>query len=245
MSEDGPLLARLPATALATLADLRRERGLSVEVAGDRAWLLVEGPPESLLHRLMAISGVALFEARDGAWFPRGGRLPASEVTFDRQAARPLSRAVLPAPIEPVPPPEGRPAPAPLRLVRDARPRPATALLGPLRALGPWADSAPSAEIEGVSAAIRGDAVLLRGRPLPPIDGATRLWGRRVLCPLGWRPDPDLPEGALLAALGAGEDRLLLIVEGAYHLIPEAALAPLTRASARLAVDPMRGGPAR
>jgi hypothetical protein len=85
-------------------------------------------------------------------------------------------------------------------------------------------------------AARAGGEVLLVGERLPPVPG-TRYWGRDVLAPLGWRPEPALGEAVLREALGLGEDELALLVEGGFEVVPRAALAPLTRGGSRRAAE--------
>ena len=119
-----------------------------------------------------------------------------------------------------------------VRLVRDDCPRRTTTLRVSLAALAAWADSAPSDDIEAVEAAICGDVVLLRGS-LPALVGE-RFWGRRLLVAAGWRPEPDLAEGILVAALALGEDCGVFTPEG-VEVVPAEAFGPLTRAGVRLA----------
>jgi hypothetical protein len=156
----------------------------------------------------------------------------------------PLDRAVTPEPFSAERPQGGPPVPVPLGLSRDGRPRPTTAALCPLDELGRWADSAPSAEIEAVRGAIRGDSALLLGRSLPIWAGSERYWGGRVLVPIGFEPRPSLPEEALVEALGAsGQQVLRLIPEGdrlVVEAIPRESFRPLSRAGVRLALGSRR-----
>jgi hypothetical protein len=102
-------------------------------------------------------------------------------------------------------------------------------------ALAQWANMAPTASIARLLAARCGESVLLTGQLPPPIAGE-RFWGESLLCPLGFAPDPALPESALLQALGATAGELALFRRDAIDIIPRDALRPLTRASARLGV---------
>jgi hypothetical protein len=236
MAEDFFCAARLPAPALATLADLRRESGIGVIADGQHAWIRWEAGDRRLALRLMAIPGAELFALRDGLWYPAGGRLPRFGLPLDAAEAISLHVAVTPRPVHPEAPGPTAPRPTALGLARDDRARPASALLCPLADLGRWADTATTAQIESLSAALCGDCAILRGRALPPIAQAERFWGRSVLTPLGFRPDPNLSERAILGALRVGEDELLLLNPDAFELVPRDALAPLTRASVRLAI---------
>jgi hypothetical protein len=126
--------------------------------------------------------------------------------------------------------------PITLSLVHDHRPRHTTGLLCGLSELGRWADGATTARIVSIQAARAGDQVLLLGGKLPLLSGSERFWGERVLVPLGFRAEPALPERALLEAVGAGEDDLLLLGSQGAELVSRKAFQPLTRAGIRLAL---------
>jgi hypothetical protein len=105
-----------------------------------------------------------------------------------------------------------------------------------LAELARWAEHATTRQLASLSAAHDQGVVLLRGEKLPPLEGE-RFWGRRVLFPLGRRPEPDLGEDVLAAALRleAGEQA---VVSGEWaEIVPLAAFAPLSRAGVRLAVN--------
>ena len=67
------------------------------------------------------------------------------------------------------------------------------------------------------------------------LAGAQRYWGKRVLVPLGFRPDPELSEAVLLEACGAGRNEIVLLDSRGTIVIAESAFEPLTRAGLRLA----------
>jgi hypothetical protein len=231
--------ARLPAPALASLAGLRRVEGVSVLPDGEHAWVFWEDGEDAILRAVLPVSGVELYERRGDGWHRPGRRLPSFEGPPSGEPI-PLDRAVTP---ERLSVEQSRPEvarPMPLGLIRDARPRPTTAMLCPLAGLVRWADSAPSAEIEAVRGALQGESALLLGRGLPPCPGATRYWGSRVLVPIGFRPRPGLPEEALVEALGASDRELLRLVPVgdrlAVEAIPLDAFVPLSRAGVRLAM---------
>ncbi len=58
-----------------------------------------------------------------------------------------------------------------------------------------------------------------------------------MLTPLGFRPDPDLIERAILGALGVSKDELLILGHDACEIVPRDAFGPLTRASVRLSLS--------
>jgi hypothetical protein len=121
-------------------------------------------------------------------------------------------------------------------LVRDDRPRPAGALCCPLAELAEWVEEATSRQMAGLQAAwCPAGSVLLLGERLPPLAAGERFWGRSLLVPLGFRPDPDLDEDALREALGLGGDVGILTAEG-LEVVPRGAFGALTRAGLRLAL---------
>jgi hypothetical protein len=230
--------ACLPVSALAELADLRREPGVTVVCAGDRAWVRWEPASEAVLRRVLPLPGAELYERRGELWYRHGHRLPSFGLPVDRDERIPLSTAVLPEPVHPDPPAGVVPGPVSLSLVRDGFPREASALRCRLEVLARWAEMAPTARLDALRAARAGDLVLLVGRPLPPLPEAERFWGAGVLVPLGFRPEPDLPEATLRHALGAGEETSLVLTAEGAEVVPLAAFGRLSRAGVRLA----RGG---
>ena len=84
-------------------------------------------------------------------------------------------------------------------------------------------------------AAIDGQRVLLRGQRLPLLPGSQRYWGRHVLVPLGFRPDPGLPESALVELLRLHEEQIAMLNADRVELVPIRAFMPLSRAAVRLA----------
>jgi MoxR-vWA-beta-propeller ternary system domain bpX2 len=226
--------ARVPAAGLDALGPLRARGGVGV-VPGDPAWVTWENDRPDLVVALLAVPGAELFEPRDGRWFRPGSPLPAFDVPPAGEPV-PLERLLHPAPFAPTEPAAGEPRRLPLRLVRSEVPRPTTAIRCRAADLQAWADAAPAAEITAVKAARCGDVAWLIGNKLPAVAGAERFWGDRVLIPLGYRADPDWPEGALREAAGVGPDEILVLAEYGSEALPADALRPLTRASIRRVV---------
>jgi hypothetical protein len=229
--------ACLPATALPHLGPLRACGHLSALREGERLWLFWPAGETELARAILAIGGAELFLRRGSTWHRPGEHLPVFHVPDSREA-RPLSSILFPAPVTPVS--SGPPAwrPAPLVLVRDGTPRPASALRAASRVLRQWADVATSRQLEKVQAACCGDEVVLRGE-LPPLPGA-RFWGGRVLLPLGQRIEPDLAEGVLASALGLQAGEVALWTAEGVEVLAAEAFGPVSRAGMRLAGEEVR-----
>ncbi|HEY1375595.1 MAG TPA: hypothetical protein VGF55_02315, partial [Gemmataceae bacterium] len=192
--------ARVPAAGLAALAPVRCRPGVAVHALGELAWVVFPAGDADVLRELRPVAGAEFFAYRGGAWFRLNGRLP----TTDRppvEGGVPLDRAVVPAPVTPVPPDTPGP-PVRLTVVRGGGPRPATAVRCAVAALARWADAATTAELAAIRAARCGGRALLVGPRLPAVAGGERFWGERVLVPVGFRPAPDLPADVLRAACG-------------------------------------------
>jgi hypothetical protein len=226
--------ASLPLEALATLAELRCLSGVEAAVVEERAWVRWQPGEERVLRRLLAVSGVELFVRRDGRWYRLRCHLPAFDVP-DQIGYRPLYLALVPAPIERVAPSVLKLPAVPLCLVPDDRQRRATALACRIRELERWADGVPSSRLAALRAARCGEWTLVLGDRLPLLPRGERFWGKRVLVPLGYRPEPHLPESALCQALGLAEDERLLFGTVGAEIIAQAHFQPLDRAGLRLA----------
>jgi hypothetical protein len=224
-------LARIPADALPSIGGLRAFASVQVRVDGPHAWVRWDEAGFEILRALLPVHGAQFFERLDSRWHLCGRSLPAFDVAQD--GFRPLASVVTASRVE-LQADAGVTFPkVVLALKRSAERRPASAMLCAPATLAAWADMAPTAKIAGLSAARLGLAVLLTGQDLPPIEGE-RFWGDDLLCPLGWAPDPALPESALLQAIGANAGELVLMRRESIDIIPRTVLRPLTRASARL-----------
>jgi hypothetical protein len=225
-------LARIPADALGLLGRLRALSSVEVREDGPHVWVRWNEAGFDVLRALLPVGGAQFYEKLDTHWHLCGHSLPAFDIPAE--GFRPLAGVLAPSPPR-APATVHEPAPrVVLALKRGGQPRTATAMMCGVRALARWADLAPSREFRPLSAAFSDGVVLLTGQALPPVDGE-RFWGDRLLCPLGWAPEPALPESALLEAIGVTADELALLRGGEVEIIPRAALRPLTRSSARLA----------
>ncbi len=225
--------ARLPAAALAALAPLRCEPGLEVARDGEDLWLRWDTASERVLRAVLPLVGSELFAARGGLWFRPGRALPSFEVPQALEY-RPLYQVLFPAPVEPAALAHLAVTPVRLTLRADDRARATSALLCPLPPLLAWADTIPAGRLATLRGLRLYEQVLVVGERLPPITGE-RFWGENVLVPLGYRPEPELPESALRQAAGLLDGEVLLLRQGAAEVFARSLLAPLSRPVLRLA----------
>jgi hypothetical protein len=236
--------ARLPAVGLTALAPLRCRSGVTITRVVDFAWVTFQSGDPDVIRGLMPVAGIEFFVRRGAAWARFGHRLPTADappnggVSFDQ--------TIFPAPVTPSAAPDAIAPPLRPIVVRGGPPRPVTAMTCHMGVLSRWADSAPAANLAAVRAARCDDRVMLLGERLPPIAGE-RFWGARVLVPVGFRPEPDLPPDVLRAACAVAADELLVLDATGADAIPDAAFEPLTRAGIRLAgaVNGQEGVPVR
>jgi hypothetical protein len=233
--------ARLPAAHLAALAPVRADGTVRVHASGDVVWVVWPVGRASVVRCLLPVPGVVFFTRRGGDWFRFGSRLPASD-TPPEGDGRPVASVLFPGQFEPIPPATPEAPPVVVRIVRGGSPEPVTALACSLTDLAKWADTATTAELAAVRASRSGGRAVLLGDKLPVIPAAVRYWGRDLLVPVGFRPDPDLPPAALSAAVGAAPGELVLLDESGADVIPRAAFEPLTRAGVRLALRELVAG---
>jgi hypothetical protein len=234
--------ARLPADGLGALAAVRCRPGVTVHATDGYAWVVWPTGDDDLVRCLRPVRGVEFFANRDGRWYRFGRRLPTDEWP-PVAGGTPLDRTIVPAVVTPLGPPATTDPPVRLRIVRGGPPHEATACRCPVRELARWADTATSLEIESVRAARYGDRALLLGSRLPAVRGGERFWGERVLIPVGYRPEPDLPEHLVREACRVSHDELVLLDAEGAEAIPARAFAPLTRAGLRLALAGALDGP--
>lgn len=230
---DDVCCARLPTAALAGLAEVRCAEGIQVIAEGEACWLRWPPGSDDVLRAVLPLPGAVLYVERGGRWYRFGSRLPTDGPPA--AAAQRLDRVVLPGRVEPVAPGAGPWEPVALRLVRDDVPRVACAVQGSLAALQAWADGVSAVRLATFRTAVDGATVLLVGPRLPLLADSTRFWGRRVLVPLGFRPEPALPESALADVLRLGGEDVALLRGDGVDVVPARALRPLTRAGLRLA----------
>jgi hypothetical protein len=229
--------ARLPSESVAALAPVRDREDVRVLISGATAWVRWRTDRADVIRCLLPVPGVAFFSHRDGMWFPFGCLVPTSEAPPDGDGL-PVAAVISPKRFEPLEPEEPTWEPVALTIMRGGEPKQVSALGCAVGDLVRWADGATTTEIGAVRAARTGDRALLLGTQLPVIPTATRYWGEEVLVPVGFRPEPDLPEARLREAAGAEDGEVLLLDQGGAEIIPLAAFEPLTRAGVRLGARP-------
>jgi hypothetical protein len=227
--------ARLPAASLASLAPLRVRAGVRVLLQGDRAWVFWDAPDEEVLYGVLAVAGVGLFARCGEHWFSPGRHLPAFGVPSPHEG-QPLRNVLTPVPVGPEEVPDDAITPVTLTLVRDSRPRPASAIICSLAQLARWTDGATSRQLAALKAARLDNRVLVLGERLPALAGGSRYWGRTILVPLGQCPRPDLAEAVLREVLGLQEDDIALVGEDGAEVVSGKAFGQLSRARIRLAL---------
>jgi len=234
--------ARLPLEHLEALASLRVVPGVQVLRDETNLWLRWETDGDLVLRVILPLPDAVLFERREDRWHRVGEHLPSFDVPTlgDFQ---PLANMLFPAPVLPVAPPVRTPPPwqlQTLRLVSDPTPRVTSAVLTTRAALLAWVDAVTSARLQTLQFAHCDDDALLLGRRVPLLPSGLRFWGERVLRPLGFRVDPDLPERALLAAFGSEPGELAIVRDDRIELVSDDVLRPVTRAAVRLAAEEAR-----
>lgn len=224
-------LARIPAGALDLLGRLRVYASVQVRADGRHVWVRWDEAGYEILRALLPVAGAQFFERLEDRWHLCGHSLPAFDVPEDR--FHPLATALTPGPQQSLAT-VNEPAPrVVLALKRSTQQQPASALLCAVKPLAKWANMAPADDLARLQVACCENQVLLTGQRLPVIPGE-RFWGERLLSPLGWAPEPGLPENALLEAIGVSAQETVVMRGGEIEIIPRDAFRTLTRASARL-----------
>lgn len=227
--------ARIPVSALGSLAGVRGYPGVQVLSLGEWAWVRWPAGAKAVCESLRPVRGGEFFSRRGLAWFRLGAAVPTSDGPPE-DAGKPLDSVIFPAKFAVEPAPISSGGTLPVRLVRGGKVHATTALSCSLRDLEAWADSGTTREIAAVSAARSGDRAILRGKALPAIPQAVRFWGEAVLVPVGFHIEPAVSPPTLRAAAGAGDGEVLVVEETGVEIVPLAAFSPLTRAGLRLAI---------
>jgi len=225
--------AWLPQVQLRYLAGVRCRSDVVAILTGEKAWVTWPAEIDEVWQALLPCPECEFYEERDHSWYRLGRRLPALEFP-PKGEPKSLDAILFPAPAQSVLPPVLSSVAVRLQLVADDRVRPTSALRCSIAYLQEWADSATGKELADCQAAYCGELVVLRGGRLPGIPTAERFWGKRVWMPLGFCPEPNLPESAVRAAAEVSPDELLLLTQNGAEAIPEGLFAPVTRAGVQL-----------
>ena len=225
--------ARIPAASLAGLAEIRCADGVEVIADEEAYWVQWPAGSDDVLRLVLPLPGVVLYVQRAGQWYTFGSRLPCSGPPDS--SSQWLDRLLTPERTEPEPSPLAALHPALLRLVRDEKPRTTSAMRCSLAAFAAWAEGATTVRLTSLRAALAADVILLIGEHLPLLPDSLRFWGKRVLVPLGWRPEPALPESALVSVLRLEGDDVAVLTQEGVDIVPATAWCPVNRPSVRLA----------
>jgi hypothetical protein len=212
---------------------VRCAEDILVTLEGEYTWVRWEPENAEILKAILPIPKVELYARRDENWYRCGCHLPAFDMPRLSEG-RPLYEVLLPRPIRTSKPARLELTPAVLRLVESFLPRSTSALVCKFSELSKWAETAAGPRVTALRAAFCDGEILLVGNRLPLLPGSQRLWGDRVLVPLGQRLEPDLPESAVLDALGISQEELLILESDRAQVVACQALQPLTRAGLRL-----------
>jgi len=226
--------ARMPMAGLLAFAAIRNRSGITIQRDENDVWVIFPAGDAEVLRCLRPVIGVQFLARRGSSWLQFGKRVPTVEKTR-LLGGLPLDKAIFPTSLAADPPIDSPIMPVPIRIVRGGSIEAATAVRTNVESLAHWADAATTSELVVVRGARCGSEAVLLGQRLPMLAGAQRYWGKRILVPLGFCSDPELPEALLLEACGAANDEIVLLDFGGASMIAESAFEPLTRAGLRLA----------
>jgi len=231
--------ACMPVECLPILADMRCVPGIEIIQESEHVWVCWPPEREEVLQRVLAVPAVRLFVKREPHWFELGRRLPARDVGFDRPR-QPLLQVLTPAAFQPEPPSIKAIERLKLHLVPDDRIRQTTALRCSLEVLQEWIERTPSIQFDGLKAVLADKEVLVLGSRLPMLPGNVRYWGERVLTPLGFRVEPEIPPRVLQEVLDLSHHDMAILSETGVERISIELLTELSRGRVRLAAPGRR-----
>jgi hypothetical protein len=227
--------ASLPRIHLERLAPIRAWRQVKVQEQGPTLWLSWPEQTAGVAELVFPLPGSELYERREGHWFAFKRQLPSFAVP-DLAGAKPLSELLFPEAVTlPTVATAGRPA-IPITLLADSQPREVSALRCCAAELHEWMETVPTARFAKVLALRQEDTVFLLGNNLPPIAGAQRYWGNRILTPLGFRYEPLLAEAILVGIFDLASKQMLLVDHQRMELVDSSRAQPLSRAAVKLAL---------
>jgi hypothetical protein len=228
---------RLPTSSASALSMLRGFAGVECAVDGDAMWLRGMSDDDRLRTALHALPGGQQFEQ----WERDGLRPLGKTVPTDRLPSlewRPLTAVVQPTLAAPAL--AGRLSEkCPLRLVRSSNIETPNVLRTTLEPLARYAAHAPQVRLQKcVFSACADGRIVVRGEPLPPLDGQLFFERCGVAAPAGWRVEPALDAEVMAGAFGlAAGDLCLLIDADRVERIGADEFVRVTRSAVRLTVE--------
>lgn len=227
------LVARTHLQNAEDVADLRHLCHFNVLVDGNDLWLRGDVGEGNVTGRIRSIPDAELFEVQSGQHLIRSGetvpcaRLPDGEWQpieqwIELQLPSPGFAAVLRDKLA-------------LKLVRSTRPTEANILETNWNSWFEYVISAPQIRLSRLGYALSDqDRVLVRGTPLPPINGRRHFESYGVILPTGWRFEPDIGPIVARQILRLADDELALFADdGSYERILQTVFVQATRSSVR------------
>lgn len=192
-----------------SLAPLRLQTGIEVAEIGTALWIRGRFADDALSAKLAALPATGRFE-----WLETNQlralheRIPGAALpTAQWQSLAAWLRITLPIAALP----GDTPAPVALRLVRSVEEREPQLLLTTVTALKEFVATTGRVRQERLTfAAAFSGAVLVRGRPLPPLPGRRFVLFDGVAIPAGFRWTPAVSPAVLARKLGVSGDALVL-----------------------------------
>ncbi len=229
--------ARMPAEDGASLAHLRAWPRLEVATVGGLLWLRGDQLDESLELELCKVSGLERYLLDDDLLVPSGCRVPTMrlpDTTWELLST--WLQPTLPRAL----PPTMVISKTVVRVVASTQIRVAAGLLTDLRSFHDWVVSAPQLRFQGLAFACGDDGrVLVRGTPVPPVEG-TPLWIEAdIAVPCGYCLDPQVPAASLLPLLAQPSTAGLHLLneDGSREWIPEDAFVHVSRSAVRATAE--------
>ena len=215
------------------LARVRDRPGLEVCRQEDVIWLRGTTTDESLDKLLRTLPGERFEVRSDRQLVPFGCRVPKGYLPEGPWEA--LSRVIS---VELEPPAFGALAcgKVSLRLVRGGPVREANLLVTPLESWASYAGTAPQVRLDQLTfAASATQDALIRGTPLPPLEGERFVEEKGIATPAGWAWRPSIDPEVLreVFRLEAG-DVALFHVDGAWDHVRADDFVRATRSAIRL-----------
>jgi len=229
---NGMQAVQLPTAEVHQLGALRLQPGLTACEHKGSVWVRVAESSDGSATALAALPGVRYNVAADlqltrvgqrtpAGWLPGADWLPLSEW---------LTVAIDPPGYSGV-----QTAKASLRLVRSAVPAEANMLLTTAAAWRAYAVAAPLVRLNALSFAVTGGGeVVVRGWPLPAIQGSLFVQQQGVAAPAGWAWSPQLDAGVIACSLGLQPgDVAMLHTSGSWDHLAAGDFIQATRTAVR------------